>query len=438
MQACHLVSHPVSTLCGDIVIPGDKSISHRALMLGAISEGITTINGFLEAEDCLATLQAFQAMGVKIERITGEKLVVHGVGKSGLEAPAEDILCKNAGTMMRLLAGILVAQRFPSVLTGDESLLRRPMTRISYPLQQMGASIQTQGECGPLRIEPVTSLKGLTYIIPEASAQVKSCLLLAGLYAQGETVLVETATTRDHTERMLKAFSFPCQKRQDCIVIQGSGIGRATEVSVPGDVSSAAFFIVAATLLPHSSLWIRNVGINPTRMGLVTILKQMGAKIEICNQRLWGEEWVADFYITQASLRGVLIPSDLIALAIDEFPVLCIAASCAKGRTIFQGLAELRFKESDRIASMVHALQRLGIKTTSVHDEVCIEGGTLQGGIVNSQQDHRVAMALAIAGSVAAAPITVLNCSNVATSFPSFTTTAKQVKLDIMESYDDF
>ena len=436
MTAYHLISSPSESLSGDIVVPGDKSISHRAIMLGAISKGVTTVSGFLDGEDCLATLHAFQSMGVNIEGPLSQRVVIHGVGKYGLEKPEQVINCGNSGTTMRLMAGLLAPQSFDSALTGDDSLLKRPMERISRPLLQMGASISTTHGCPPILIKGGQSLRGIIYDMPEASAQVKSCLLFAGLYAAGETRIIEHALSRDHTERMLRAFSYPICKSGNGITINGGSECQGTDVMVPGDLSSAAFFIVAATLIPESELLIRNVGINPTRTGILDILKRMGANIEITNKQLYGEELVADLLIKHAELEGIDIPVGLVSLAIDEFPVIFIAASCAKGQTRLQGAKELRCKESDRIGAMAEGLQRLGIDVTALDDGIVIEGGTLQGGIIDSRQDHRIAMAFAIAGSVATSPITIMHCANVVTSFPTFVTTAHQVKLQIQEIHD--
>lgn len=437
MKSLYFVSSPVESLQGDITVPGDKSISHRSIMLGAIAKGVTTVHGFLEGEDCLATMEAFRSMGVHIEGPVSQRVVIHGVGKHGLQRPEKVINCGNSGTTMRLLAGILAAQGFDSELTGDESLLKRPMERVSRPLQQMGASIVTQRGKPPLLIHGGQSLHGICYEMPQASAQVKSCILFAGMYAKGETRVIEHELTRDHTERMLTAFSYPVHKSGKEIVINAASECQGTDIVVPADISSAAFFIVAATLIPGSELMIRNVGMNPTRTGIIQILKRMGASIKITNQRLSGEELVADLHVKHAQLEGIEIPASMVPIAIDEFPVIFIAASCAKGQTLLRGARELRCKESDRIASMVEGLQLLGIDAQALEDGVSIMGGTLQGGVVDSKNDHRIAMAFAIAGSVAKASVKILNCANVATSFPTFISTAHSVKLNIQEMYDE-
>ena len=437
MTSCHLISSPVHSLLGDINVPGDKSISHRAIMLGAIAKGTTTISGFLDGEDCLATLHAFLAMGVRIEGPIEQHVVIHGVGKYGLEKPIEPINCGNSGTSMRLLTGLLAAQSFDSELTGDDSLLKRPMERISRPLLKMGADVMTHEGRPPLTIRGGQVLNGITYEMPEASAQVKSCLLLAGLYAQNETRIIEPGLTRDHTERMLTTFSYPIHKSDNAIIINGASECRGADIVVPGDISSAAFFIVAATLIPGAELFIRNVGINPTRTGIIYILKRMGANIEIMNKRLCGEEPVADLYVRHAVLEGIDIPVAMVPIAIDEFPAIFIAAACAKGQTLLHGAKELRCKESDRIGAMAEGLNKLGIDAQALDDGIFISGGILQGGVVDSRHDHRIAMAFAIAGAIAQDPVKILHCANVATSFPTFVKTANQLKLAIKEINDE-
>ena len=433
----HFVSSPVESLQGDITVPGDKSISHRAIILGAIATGITTVSGFLDGEDCLATLHAFQSMGVRIEGPISQRVVIHGVGKYGLKKPASIINCGNSGTTMRLLAGLLAAQSFDSELTGDDSLLKRPMERVCRPLHQMGAEITATDGRAPLKIRGGQSLQGISYEMPVASAQVKSCLLLAGIYATGETRVIEPGLTRDHTERMLTAFSYPIHKSENAIVINAASDCQGIDIIVPGDISSAAFFIVAATLIPNAELFIRNVGINPTRTGVIDILNRMGANIKLTNKRLCGEELVADIYVRHAQLEGIDIPAAMVPLAIDEFPALFIAASCAKGQTVLHGAKELRLKESDRIGAMAEGLQCLGIDAQALEDGIIIQGGVLKGGIVDSRHDHRIAMAFAIAGCVAKAPVTIKHVANVATSFPTFVNTANQIKLAIQEIEDE-
>jgi len=420
-----------SPVSGNIIVPGDKSISHRAIMLGAIAEGITSVRGFLDGEDCLMTLRAFQAMGVHIDGPTSQCVVIHGVGKYGLQKPQQIIDCGNSGTTMRLLAGILVGQAFDSQLTGDESLCTRPMERISQPLMQMGAEISTTNGCAPLSIYGGKTLHGIRYTMPIASAQVKSCLLLAGLYAHGETCIIESKPTRDHTERMMSTLSYPIHQAENMSMItSGNGVG--TEIIVPGDISAAAFFIVAATIIPGSVLQIKQVGLNNTRIGIIKILQQMGADITIIKTEMYGEELVGDLIVKYAPIRGIVIPEALVPLAIDEFPIIFIAAACAEGQTVLRGARELRHKESDRILAMVQGLQTLGIDAEDLDDGVLIRGGSLHGGTVDSYMDHRIAMSFVIAGAAASTPVTILNTESIKTSFPNFVQLANTVNLNIM------
>jgi 3-phosphoshikimate 1-carboxyvinyltransferase len=431
MSAFNFVSHPVASVSGEINVPGDKSISHRAIMLGAISNGITHVDGFLDGDDCLATIAAFRAMGVQIDGPHAQSVTIHGVGKHGLRKPSKQMDCGNSGTSMRLLTGILAAQSFDSQLTGDASLLNRPMNRVARPLMQMGAQINTAAGRPPLKIRGGQSLQGITYTMPQASAQVKSCLLLAGLYAEGSTTVIEPEVTRDHTERMLAALGYSLQRSGNAITIDSQHTLNGTSIQVPGDISSAAFFMVAATITPGSYLKIRDVGINPTRTGVIDILTQMGANIHLEKQRQYGGEPAADIVVRYAPLKGIEIPTHLVPLAIDEFPIIFIAAACAQGKTILRGAEELRCKESDRISAMAKGLQQLGVEAIPTEDGMVIQGGTIGGGVVDSLHDHRIAMAFSIAGAVATAPITIQDCRNVTTSFPGFVDIANMVRLNI-------
>ncbi|KTD60509.1 3-phosphoshikimate 1-carboxyvinyltransferase [Legionella shakespearei] len=437
MSTLNFVSNPVTALSGSINVPGDKSISHRSIIFGAIANGTTTVNGFLDGEDCLATLKAFKAMGVSIEGPAEQKVVIHGVGKYGLKKPNQVVDCGNSGTSLRLLAGLLAAQQFDSELTGDESLLKRPMLRISKPLSQMGALVATNEGKPPIVIKGGNKLNGIDYVMPEASAQVKSCILLAGLYAEGKTRITETGVSRDHTERMLKTFSYPLEIKGNVIEIDGKSEFKGTTVTVPGDISSAAFFIVAASIIPGSDILIHSVGINPTRTGIIHILKTMGADITILNERNFGEEAVADLQIRHAPLKGIEIPVTMVPLAIDEFPVIFIAAACAEGKTVLRGAKELRLKESDRIGAMADGLIHMGIKAEALEDGIVIHGGKMQGGVVDSYGDHRIAMSFAVAGAVAENPVTIKNCVNVATSFPGFVATANSLHFRIEDIVDN-
>ncbi len=428
------IVNPGGRLGGELRVPGDKSISHRSIMLGALAEGVTEVSGFLEGEDNLATLNAFRAMGVNIEGPAQGRVTIHGVGLHGLEAPAEPLYLGNSGTSMRLLAGLLAPQSFDSVLTGDASLSRRPMRRVTEPLAQMGANIETTPEgTPPLRIHGNPDLHGIDYPMPVASAQVKSCLLLAGLYASGETCVTEPAPTRDHTERMLEGFGYTVRREGNRICVSSGGRLAAAPIDVPADISSAAFFLVGASIAPGSDVLLEHVGINPTRIGVINILREMGADLEITNERRVGGEPVADIRVRSAELRGIRIPEDQVPLAIDEFPALFVAAACAEGETVLTGARELRVKESDRIQVMADGLLVLGIDARPTDDGMIIQGGTLGSGTVQSHGDHRIAMSFAMAALRASGPVEILDCANVNTSFPGFVTLARRAGLDIAE-----
>ena len=424
---------PGHNVTGDIRVPGDKSISHRSIMLGALADGVTEVKGFLEGEDSLATLQAFRDMGVTIEGPDHGQVRIHGVGIDGLRAPRGALYLGNSGTGMRLFSGLLAPQPFSSELTGDASLSKRPMGRVADPLRAMGAVIETaEGGRPPLKIQGGRPLKGIHYDMPVASAQVKSCLLLAGLYAQGTTSVSEPAPTRDHTERMLAGFGYDVRRDGATVSITGGGRLTASNIDIPADISSAAFFLVAASIAPESDLTLRHVGMNPTRVGVINILRLMGANIEVLDEREVGGEPVADLRVRSASLKGIEIPLSDVPLAIDEFPVLFIAATCAEGETVLRGAEELRVKESDRIQVMADGLAALGVTTTVTDDGIIIRGGqNIQGGTVDSHGDHRIAMSFAVASLVAKGPIEVTDCANVATSFPGFVELARGVGIQI-------
>ena len=422
---------PGGNACGDLRVPGDKSISHRSIMLGSLAEGMTEITGFLEGEDSLATLQAFRDMGVSIEGPVEGRVVVHGVGLHGLKAPEKALYMGNSGTSIRLLSGLLAGQDFDVELEGDKSLSGRPMGRVIKPLEKMGAVIASDNDTPPLIIKGGQTLTPISYEMPIASAQVKSCVLLAGLYASGKTTVTEPAPTRDHTERMLRGFGYNVETNGSEACLSGGGKLQGTRIDVPADISSAAFFMVAAAIVPNSDITLRHVGINPTRIGVINILRQMGTNIDIVNEIEVGGEPVADIRVRYAPLNGIEIPESQVPLAIDEFPVLFIAASCAKGTTVLRGAEELRVKESDRIQSMADGLVTLGIDAQSTADGIIIQGGQIGAGEVASFDDHRIAMAFAIAGLRANGPIKIKETNNVATSFPSFVSLAQQIGLDI-------
>lgn len=429
---------PSRTLNGQIRVPGDKSISHRSIMMGSLAEGITEVSGFLEGEDCLATLKAFQAMGVEIKGPQQGRVTIQGVGMHGLRAPQGPLDMGNSGTSMRLLTGILAGQSFDSVLTGDSSLLRRPMKRITEPLTQMGAHIETtHAGTAPLHIEGGVTLSGIDYAMPIASAQVKSCLLLAGLYARGRTCITEPAPSRDHTERMLQGFGYSLQQDQDRVCLTGGGCLQARTIEVPADISSAAFFLVGASIARDSDLLLEHVGINPTRTGVIHILRLMGADITLLNERHAGGEPVADIRVRPANLRGIRIPEELVPLAIDEFPAIFIAAACAEGETVLTGAEELRVKESDRIQVMAEGLQTLGVEARPAPDGLIIQGigdASLAGGEINSQGDHRIAMAFAMASLRTGDTLHIHDCANVNTSFPGFVDLVRSSGLNIQRN----
>lgn len=440
---------PSSGLQGRIKVAGDKSISHRVVIFGAIANGVTRVSNILEGEDVLATIGAFRAMGINISRASKQpddnNYQIHGQGLHGLAQPTSSLDMGNSGTALRLLAGLLCAQPWSTTLVGDHSLNQRPMGRIIDPLRQMGAQIASEDGKPPLSItalERANPLQGIEYTTPMASAQVKSAILLAGLYAKGRTSVSEMATTRDHTERLLEGFGYPVQKSsrkvgekiENVVSIQSGGELSAQDIEVPADLSSAAFFILAALITPKSELVLQRVGVNPSRKGVLDVLQQMGAQIELQDQTYVGGEPVANIVVKSSQLRGCDIGGNNIALAIDEIPVLAVAAACAKGVTRISEAAELRVKESDRIDCMVKGLTALGINVTENRDGMVIEGGQLTGGQVQSYGDHRIAMAFSIAGVAALDQVEVLDCDNVATSFPNFDQLANQVGVNIVVS----
>ena len=423
---------PGGALNGTLRVPGDKSISHRSIMLGSLAEGVTHVSGFLEGEDALATLNAFRAMGVEIEGPDDGRVVIHGVGMNGLKKPDAPLDLGNSGTSMRLLSGLLAGQDFDVEMIGDSSLSGRPMRRVTEPLAEMGARIETtDAGTPPLKVSGGSDLKGIFYKMPMASAQVKSCLLLAGLYAEGRTCVTEPAPTRDHTERMLRGFGYPVERDGASASVEGGGKLTATDIEVPSDISSAAFFMVGASIAEGSDITLEHVGINPTRTGVVDILKLMGADITLSNEREVGGEPVADIRVRSAALKGIEIPENLVPLAIDEFPVLFVAAACAEGTTTLTGAEELRVKESDRIQVMADGLVALGVDARPTPDGIVIQGGAMGGGSVVAHGDHRIAMSFAMAALRAGGTIEISDCANVATSFPGFVALAGNAGLKI-------
>jgi len=437
----HYVVQPATGVAGAVRVPGDKSISHRTLMLGSIAEGITEVSGFLESEDCLATMRAMRALGVTIEQAGPHQVRVHGVGMHGLHGTNHALDLGNSGTAMRLMTGLLSGQGFDSELVGDSSLMKRPMERAAGPLRLMGAKIETQGGKPPVRISGGAQLTGIRFELPVASAQVKSAVLLAGLYARGATTVIEPAVTRDHTERMLLGFGCSLHANAGEVRLEPPARLQACSLEVPGDFSSSAFFLVAGSISPvpahGAGLTIKGVGINPTRTGLLDILALMGADLRILGHRSAGAEPVADIEVHPARLKGIHVPKHLVPLSIDEFPALFVAAACAEGETLVTGAEELRVKESDRIQVMADGLRAMGVTCEVLPDGMRIQGrpdGTVfSGGTVDSHGDHRIAMAFAVASLRAAAPIKILDVANVATSFPGFVAVARGSGLSLAE-----
>ena len=421
-------------LKGSIKVPGDKSISHRSIMLGSIATGITKVSGFLEGEDSLATLNSFKEMGVEIER-KGSNVTINGVGMHGLREPARPLNLGNSGTSIRLMSGLLSAQSFDSVLCGDESLSKRPMARVIDPLRKMGADISGSESKPPLMIKGGKKLSSLEYKLPVASAQIKSCLLLAGLYADGETHIIENGISRDHTERMLRGFGYKVTTSPGHVSILGGGILKACDIEVPSDISSSAFFMVAASIAEEADITLLAVNVNPTRTGVIDILRLMGANIELSNERLEAGELIADIRVQSSNLKGIEIPEHLVPLAIDEFPVIFIAASCAQGETVLTGAKELRVKESDRIQVMANGLAALGIKNEVLDDGIKIIGGKFKEQVapIKSHHDHRISMSFAVASVRSNFEIRIDGVDNVKTSFPNFVELTNSIGMNITE-----
>jgi 3-phosphoshikimate 1-carboxyvinyltransferase len=426
---------PGGAVAGELTVPGDKSISHRALMFGGLADGDTRITGFLAGEDCLATLRALQALGVRIERPQPQTVQVSGRGPEALKAAGVPLDMGNAGTAMRLFMGLLAPQAFDSTLIGDQSLMRRPMERVAGPLRLMGADIRTRDGRPPVEIHGTPRLRAIDYALPVASAQVKSAVLLAGLSAFGRTRVTEPAPSRDHTERMLRAFGVEVLRDGATVAIEGGQRLTGTSVAVPADFSSAAFFLVAGCLAAERGLLLRNVGVNPTRTGLLELLRLMGAQIRVhthAQDVLPGGEPVADIEVRKSRLKGIRVPESLVPLAIDEFPVFFVAAAVAEGETLVRGALELRVKESDRLAAMAQGLTVLGVENQLLDDGLWIRGGAgFGGGVIESHGDHRIAMAFAVAALAARGAIEIRDVANVATSFPGFLEIARSAGLQI-------
>jgi 3-phosphoshikimate 1-carboxyvinyltransferase len=418
-----MVIKPAKRLRGEVSVPGDKSISHRSVMFGALADGKTHVRGFLPGADCLSTVDCFRKLGVTVEQLSPTELIVHGVGLDGLKEPQDVLDVGNSGTTMRLLLGILAGQPFHAVMTGDASIRRRPMGRVTVPLREMGARIdgREEGRLAPLSVRG-GRLQALRYESPVASAQVKSAILLAGLFAEGETGVKEPELSRDHTERMLRAFGVEMRDVDGYVTVRGGSRLKACEIEVPGDISSAAFLLVAAAICPGSDVTIRGVGVNPTRTGILDVLTAMGASIERLNERESGGEPIADLRVQGGELRGTQVGGALIPRLIDEIPVLAVAATQAEGVTEIRDAEELKVKESNRIATTARELRKLGAEVEELEDGLRIVGKTpLKGGaVIDTYHDHRIAMAMAVAGLVASGETVVRDWEAVDVSFPGF------------------
>jgi len=444
-RSLSFTTQPGNAVSGDVTVPGDKSCSHRSIMFGSLATGTTHIKGFLPGQDCLATMNVFKAMGIKIEGPDeNQKVTVYGKGLQGLTAPDGLLDIGNSGTSIRLLSGILAGQSFSTTMAGDSSLNKRPMERVITPLKLMGAKINANDDGTP----PIVcqgnegKLNAIDYLLPMASAQVKSCVLLAGIYADGITTVTEPGITRDHTERMLTAFGYPVKVEKNIdgdeqktrVSIEGGHELTACDIQIPGDISSATFFLVAGLIAKSGEITVRNVGMNPTRIGAINILKAMNGNLLVTNERLAGGEPVADIIVKASKLQGININDRDVPLAIDEFPAIFIAAACATGTTRLRNAEELRVKESDRIQAMADGLEVLGVDCTIFEDGIDITGGTIGAGTINSFDDHRIAMSFAIASLRSTGSITILDCDNVATSFPNFVSLANEVGLSITQN----
>ena len=432
MSNLTLIANPTKTISGKIFVPGDKSISHRAIIFSMLCEGQTTIHNLLESEDVRRTIDVSKSLGLNI--VANQKCIeIKGLGIDGLSEPNKELDFGNSGTSIRLFMGILASQKFNTTLTGDNSLLKRPMERVASPLRLMGANISTNNGNAPVTIKPpLGSLNGIDYKLNIPSAQIKSAIILASLFCRNKTILHTDTVTRDHTENMLGLFNYPISKIKNSIEVNPGRLQSPNIIKVPGDFSSASFFIIAALLSEDSRIVIRDVGLNPTRTGLINILQLMGADIdiEITNNSY---EATGNVIVSSSKLIGIKVPNELISLAIDELPLIFLAASVATGETTIRNAEELRFKESDRIKSMVDLLKNLSVEVNEYQDGLIIKGGTISGGLVNSFGDHRIAMTALVASSVAKEKIEVENCENINTSFPSFITLMNSIGMNIIQ-----
>ena len=417
----------------EIIVPGDKSITHRALMIGALSNGICKISNYLQSDDCINTISILKNLGVSIDMHEDNSLTINAKGLKSLKKPKKDLEAGNSGTLIRLLSGILSMQDFTSIITGDTSLQSRPMARIIEPLTKMGAVIQSRENKPPLEFSKPVERRCCNEEILIASAQVKSCLILASLFVEGESIIIENIKTRDHTERLLQYFNYDIKIDDNRIKLYGKKDIFAKDIEVPNDFSSASFFIVAALLKKGSQVLIKDVCVNEYRIGLINILKKMGGQIEFKNLRTNCNEDIADISVSYSKLKAINISGEIISSLIDELPILFIACACASGKSVISDIEELRYKESDRILSMEKGLRELGIDVLSTESSISIIGGQINGGIVDSFDDHRVAMSFAISGIISSKPITILKTKNISTSFPNFVDTLRQINVEVYE-----
>jgi len=432
-DARNLIINNSEKIFGEITIPGDKSITHRAIILGSLSKGVTKIKGYLISEDCKHTIGVMKALGVDIKE-SKETLLIKGKGINSLDKPTAPLYAGNSGTLMRLISGILAMQPFDSIIAGDESLNKRPMKRIIEPLESMGAIIKSNNNLPPLCFSSNESKQPINFSSKIPSAQVKSCLLLASLFTKGKSIINENISTRDHTEKLLEYFEYPIEIDNKKIIIEGEKEFKAKEISVPSDISSAAFFIVAALIKKDSDILIKNVGLNSLRTGILEVLIEMGGDIKVTNRNIIGTEPIGDIQVKYSKLKPIKVSGSNVVKIIDELPILFIACAACSGVSEFFDIAELRYKESDRIKAMEVGLSKLGIETKSTADSLTIVGGKFRGGIIDSYNDHRIAMSFAIAGLISEKPITIMNTININTSYPSFYSTLKESGAQIFQS----
>ncbi len=428
----NLIINSSPPLIGEIKIPGDKSISHRAVLIASLANGRSKIDNFLFSDDCICTIKAVEDLGIKVD-LSEQSLYINGKGLRGLSCSDSTFNAGNSGTLMRLLTGVLAAQNFSSSISGDESLSQRPMSRIINPLCEIGAQIESKSGKAPLKIIQPQNLTPINYVQEIASAQVKSCLIFTSLFIDGTSTFIESIPTRDHTENLLEHFKYPIERNNGKSTIHGQYSFNAKDITIPSDISSAAFFIVGALINKESHITLRNININPLRTGIIEVLKKMGASINIFNIKTLSNELVADIEVKYSKLKSISLNGEIISSLIDELPILFIACALSSGISTIKGIEELRYKESDRILSMQNGLEKIGINVTSTNDSITIEGGKISGAEIDSFNDHRVAMAFAVCGLVSNESITIKNTKNIATSFPQFVDTLRDMGAQIFE-----